>query len=159
MTEAALVALDSNIIIYAEGLNDQTRQDDTRLLLDALGAARLILPTQVLGECFTVMTRKFAMPVTVAKAKLADWQRSCSVHAATAATFESALDLAAAHGLQFWDALILATSADAGCRLLLSEDMLDGFVWRGTTVANPFAARLHPLLQDAITSRPDARRR
>ena len=58
--------------------------------------------------------------------------------------------LAATHRLQIWDALILATAAGAGCRLLLSEDMQDGFVWKGCTVANPFAAPLHPLLADAL---------
>ena len=32
-----------------------------------------------------------------------------------------------------------------GFRLLLSEDLQDGFTWRGVTVANPFAAQQHPL--------------
>ena len=31
-------------------------------------------------------------------------------------------------------------------RLLLSEDLQDGFTWRGVTVANPFSASPHPLL-------------
>jgi predicted nucleic acid-binding protein len=38
------------------------------------------------------------------------------------------LALAADKGLQFWDALILATAADADCLLLLSEDFQEGFV-------------------------------
>jgi predicted nucleic acid-binding protein len=52
----------------------------------------------------------------------------------------SALDLAAARKLQFWDALILNAAAEAGCALLLSEDMASGFSWRGTVVVDPFAA-------------------
>jgi hypothetical protein len=40
----------------------------------------------------------------------------------------------------------LAVAAKGSCRLLLSEDLQDGFSWRGVTVANPFAAvRLHCL--------------
>ena len=39
-----------------------------------------------------------------------------------------------------------AVAADAGCRLLLSEDLQDGFTWRGVTVVDPFADKPHPLL-------------
>jgi predicted nucleic acid-binding protein len=73
-----------------------------------------------------------------------------AIHPASRGQFEDALTLASTHQLQFWDALILATAADAGCRILLSEDMSDGFVWRGCTVVNPFAEPTHPLLADAL---------
>jgi predicted nucleic acid-binding protein len=39
---------------------------------------------------------------------------------------------------------MLAAAAQAGCRLLLSEDMQDGFTWRGVTIRNPFAATPPP---------------
>jgi len=60
------------------------------------------------------------------------------------------MDLAAEHGLSIWDSVILAASAEAGCRLLLSEDLQDGFTWRGVTVTNPFSANVHPLLKAAL---------
>jgi predicted nucleic acid-binding protein len=41
---------------------------------------------------------------------------------------------------------VLAASAEAGCRLLLSEDLQEGFTWRGVTVTNPFAPTLNPIL-------------
>jgi len=41
---------------------------------------------------------------------------------------------------------MMSVAAEAGCRLLLSEDLQDGFTWRGVTVVNPFAAERHPLL-------------
>jgi hypothetical protein len=34
--------------------------------------------------------------------------------------------------------------------LLLSEDLQDGFTWGGVTVANPFAARRHALLESLL---------
>ena len=67
----------------------------------------------------------------------------------------AAMDLAADHDLSIWDAVILAAAADAGCRLLLSEDMQDGFAWRGLTVANPFADRRHPLLTAILNEAPN----
>lgn len=62
----------------------------------------------------------------------------------------SAFALAADHNLQVWDALILSTAASAGCRVLLSEGMQHGFVWRGCTIVNPFIEPMHPLLADAL---------
>ena len=44
---------------------------------------------------------------------------------------------------------MISVAAEGGCRLLLSEDLQDGFSWRGVTIANPFAASRHPLL-DAL---------
>ena len=57
-----------------------------------------------------------------------------------------AMELTRDHQLYIWDAVILAASARAGCSLLLSEDMHDGFAWGGVTVANPFATAYNPLL-------------
>jgi predicted nucleic acid-binding protein len=39
---------------------------------------------------------------------------------------------------------------EADCRLLLSEDMQDGFIWHGVTIANPFAHPRHPLLEGLL---------
>lgn len=57
-----------------------------------------------------------------------------------------ALRLTADHRLQVFDALILAGAARAGCELMLTEDLHDGFVWRGVTVANPFGPAPDPRL-------------
>lgn len=54
--------------------------------------------------------------------------------------------LATDHQLGIWDAVILSSTAEAGCRLLLSDDPNPGFSWKGETVANPFAPPRHGLL-------------
>jgi predicted nucleic acid-binding protein len=64
----------------------------------------------------------------------------------------SATDLATDHRLGIWDAVVLSASAEAGCRLLLSEDLHEGFTWGGVTVTNPFAAVRHDLLQSVLTA-------
>jgi predicted nucleic acid-binding protein len=58
----------------------------------------------------------------------------------------AAMDLSADHQLALWDAVILSAAADASCRLLLSEDLQDGFTWSGVTVTNPFSTKRHALL-------------
>jgi hypothetical protein len=47
------------------------------------------------------------------------------------------MELVAGHRLSFWDAIMLAAAAYAGCRLLAPEDMRDGFTWRGVTARSP----------------------
>jgi predicted nucleic acid-binding protein len=64
----------------------------------------------------------------------------------------SAIDLAVQHKLRIWDAVILSAASEASCRLLLSEDLQNGFTWRGVTVANPFAAKKHALLAGLLGS-------
>jgi predicted nucleic acid-binding protein len=61
--------------------------------------------------------------------------------------------LAADRGLSIWDSVVLAASAEAGCRLFLSEALQEGFTWRGVTVTNPFAPVLHPMLAALVTTR------
>ena len=79
-----------------------------------------------------------------------EWRNTFDPIAASEDTLLSAMDLACDHQFAIWDAIVVSTAADAGCRLLLSEDMQDGFVWRGLTIANPFAAQRHPLLEAAL---------
>lgn len=63
-----------------------------------------------------------------------------------------AADLAADHQLSTWDAVVLSTASEAGCRLLLSEDLQDGFTLGGVTVTNPFASKRHPVLEALLVS-------
>ena len=64
----------------------------------------------------------------------------------------AAIDLAADHRLSIWDSVMISVAAEAGCRLLLSEDLQDGFTWSGVTVANPFAEKKNALLTRALES-------
>jgi predicted nucleic acid-binding protein len=61
----------------------------------------------------------------------------------------AAADLATDHQLGIWDAVILSAASQAGCRLLLSEDLQKGFTWAGVTVVDPFSSPGHALL-DAL---------
>ena len=79
------------------------------------------------------------------------WRDAYPVVDTSATVIVNAADLASDHGLSIWDAVVLSAAADAECRLLLSEDLQEGFTWRGVTVANPFAATVHPLLAALLT--------
>jgi len=141
------VALDTNVLVYALGVNDEHRQARAEALMAALPQADVILPAQVLGELFRVLSGKARWPATRARLAVQKYKDAYAVHPTTEPTLTAALDLAVDHRLSIWDAVIFNAAAEAGCRLLLSEDLGEGFTWRGVTVTNPFAAEPHPLLQ------------
>lgn len=141
-------ALDTNILVYASGLDDEQRQARALALIEAIPPGNLILPVQVLGECFGVLTRK-GMARPLARRTILRWRDAFEAADTTAAVLRQAVGLAVDHQLRIWDAIVLATAAEAGCQLLLTEDLQDGFVWAGVTVVNPFAVSSHALL-DAL---------
>lgn len=132
------VALDTNVLAYAEGVNGPERRQAALQVVRELAGDEVILPIQAVAELFTVLTRKARWPAAQARAAARQWIDSYTVFDTTAAVLADAMELAVAHHLARWDAVILAAAAQAECRLLLSEDMQDGFVWRGVTVRNPF---------------------
>ena len=49
-------ALDTNLLVYAEGFRDEARVSATRRLLVQLSDADLVVPLQCLGELFRLFT-------------------------------------------------------------------------------------------------------
>jgi predicted nucleic acid-binding protein len=146
------VALDTNVLAYAAGVDDAVRRDRARSLIASIEPADIVLAGQVAGEFYNVLIRKGGQSRAQAAGIVESWIALLSFRVHRPETFSDALRLAADHKFQIWDALITCVAAEAGCRLLLSEDMQDGFVYRGVTVANPFAERLHPLLASLLDS-------
>jgi predicted nucleic acid-binding protein len=140
------VALDTNILVYAEGANGATMRDRAVELIQRLPPVAIVLPVQSLGELFNVLLRKAKRRPSRARAAVLSWRDAYAVMETSAAVMVNATDLAFDHGLTIWDSVVLAAAAEAECRLLLSEDLQEGFTWRGVTVANPFAPTLHPML-------------
>lgn len=140
------VALDSNVLAYAEGLNGADRKRVTLELIERLPQEAVVAPVQALGELYHVLVRKGGREPASARAAILSWRDAFAVIETSAPALVAATDLAVAHRLSIWDAVILAVSAEAGCRLLLSEDMQDGFTWNSVTVTNPYALPGNPLL-------------
>jgi hypothetical protein len=58
--------------------------------------------------------------------------------------------LATDHRLSIGDSVALSAAAGAGCQFLLSEDLQEGFTWRGVTIANPLSSARHELLAELL---------
>ena|SRR5436190_1932481 len=143
------VAIDTNILVYAEEATAGTKHVAALEMLEKLPRETTLIPVQVLGELYRVLLGKARRPAARARASVIGWGDSFPLIEMSSSVMLAAVDLAREHQLHIWDAVILAAAADAGCRLLLSEDFQDGFFWSGVTVTNPFAADRH-LLLDAL---------
>jgi predicted nucleic acid-binding protein len=99
-----------------------------------------------LGELFAVLVRKARRSRERARAAVLSWGDAFPIIETSSDILLGAADLAVGHRLFIWDAVILAAAADARCRVLLSEDLHEGFTWGGVTVVNPFTSPDHPLL-------------
>lgn len=150
------IALDSNILVYLAGVSRAAADADkigvVRDLIRRLTVtASLIAPVQALGELFVVLRRSGSSPQE-ARAILMEFADGFGTSASEPRTVLGAADLVVDHKLQFWDALIVTAAIDAGCTILLSEDMQHDFVARGLTIINPLAVSMHPRLQVLLTA-------
>jgi predicted nucleic acid-binding protein len=141
------LALDTNILVYAEGLNGAAKRAAILGLLTRLPQESALVPVQVLGELYNVLIRKAGLSRKQARSAVLRWRDAFLTVETSASLMLAAIDLAVDHRLGIWDAVILSAAAEAECRLLLSEDLQEGFTWKGVTVVNPFAPVQHPLLQ------------
>jgi predicted nucleic acid-binding protein len=140
------VAFDTNILVYAEGLNGAAMQQRALEVIGGLSSEERCVPVQVLGELFNMLTHKAARSREIVRSVVLSWRDLLALLDTSSLVLMAAMDLAADHRLSIWDAIIVAAAAKGGCRLLLSEDLQDGFTWGGVTVVNPFAASPQPLL-------------
>lgn len=148
------LALDTNILAYAEGVNGADRRDRALDLIARIPQDAGMIPAQALGELFNVLVRKAGRERAEARDALLAWRDVFPATETSPETIILAADLSADHELGIWDAVIIAASSQAGCRLLLSEDMHDGFTWGGVTVANPFLSTPSPMLEALLGEVP-----
>jgi predicted nucleic acid-binding protein len=146
MKESLLV--DANVLVYADDLSDGEKNRKAVEWLDLLWASRLgRVSTQVLNEYYVTVTRKLKPGLTQgdARAKVRRyqlWQPWQIDHQ----TVETAWGIEARFAVHYWDALIVASAQQAGCRYLLTEDLQHGQQLGPVTIVNPFIVQPRELL-------------
>ena len=143
-------ALDSNILIYAEGGNDDYRRDLAHQIIGSVVPNKILIPIQSASETMNWLIKKAKIEANTASRKMNWWLEKFPVQSTSVDVFEGAADLCVAHQLQFFDSIILASAWVGDAQILLSEDMQDGFKWRGVTVANPFSDKPLKILRDLL---------
>jgi predicted nucleic acid-binding protein len=127
------VFFDTNVLVYA--FLDDPRQARARAALREGG----FISVQVLNEFTSVSRRKHRRPWNDIEGAIAVIRAQFgSILALSANTHASALVLARDHGLNFYDALIVASAQEAGCDILLTEDLQHDRGIGALTIRNPF---------------------
>jgi predicted nucleic acid-binding protein len=138
--ERARFTLDTNLLVYSVDNAAGERHRAALEIVDRAVESECRLTLQALGEFYVAATRKGIMPSVDAAAQAADWLELFPTVAASAAAIRAALADAATGRASYWDALLVATAAEAGCCIVLTEDMSDGSTLGGLRIHNPFAA-------------------
>lgn len=126
---------DTNVILYLVS-GDPGRADAAENTLARGGHVSV----QVLNEFASVARRKAGMSWSEIGEVLGHVRQVCTVHPLLVETHERGLGLAERYRLSLYDALIVASAALAGCRVLYSEDLKVGQRFDGNVVVrNPFA--------------------
>jgi predicted nucleic acid-binding protein len=125
-------------------------------LVQRLPEGTTLLPVQTLGELFNLLVRKAGRPPARARKAILSWQDAFPLIETSAEVMLAAADLSTDHQLSIWDSVILSAAAESGCRLLLSEDLQEGFTWKGVTVTNPFARSKHELLAALLDAKSES---
>jgi predicted nucleic acid-binding protein len=133
-----MIALDTNILIYACDRADPKRQ---QIAIDLIANnSNGALLWQVACEFIAASRKLSAQGFTVSDAwnRLAEFLTLFRLLLPTAGVLERGQNLHAQHGVSFWDALILAACAEAGVEILYSEDVPGLPTPSAVKVVNPF---------------------
>jgi predicted nucleic acid-binding protein len=132
--------LDTNVLVYSVDDAAPLRCQTARGVLARAASRDCRLTLQAVSEFFAVVTRKKLVSDAEAAAQVSDWLDVFITAALSKSAVRAALATSVTRQLSYWDGLLLATAAEAGCAAILTEDMAHGAVLHGVRIVNPFAA-------------------
>jgi len=129
--------LDTNILVYAVDQDAAPRRDASRKAIESIVAdGSGVISTQVMQEFYVAATRKLGMPPLAAKIVLKTFA-VFEIVQVSPELIQDAIDCAVLNTLSFWDALIIAAAASAGCVRVYTEDLNAGQTVLGVAIENP----------------------
>jgi predicted nucleic acid-binding protein len=132
--------LDTNLLVYAVDKSAGVKQALAREITLRSARRDCYLTLQAVSEFYASVSRKRIMPIEDVAARSNDFLSTFRCAAVSAAAIRSALADAVARRASYWDALLVATAAEVGCTVILTEDLSDGSALNGVEIHNPFAA-------------------
>jgi predicted nucleic acid-binding protein len=129
---------DTNVLIYAD---DKAAPAKQRRALDLVAEHRRagtgVVSLQVLQEYFVTITRKLRVDQRIARRKV-ELLAEFDIASTDVTDVLAAIDLHFLHGFSFWDALVMRSAKQAGCSVLLTEDMQETREIDGVRIVHPF---------------------
>jgi predicted nucleic acid-binding protein len=130
---------DTNVLVYTDDkANPTKRRHAIALVAEHRRGGTGVVSMQVLQEYFVAVTRKLNLDVRIARRKI-ELLAEFDLFSPDLSDILAAIDLHRLHNFSFWDALIIRAAKQAGCTVLLSEDLQAAREIDGLRVVNPFA--------------------
>ena len=133
--------LDTNVFVYTFDDTAPRKRDIASEIISAAGADGAgAISFQVIQEFCHVAIRKFSPSPTIADLRhyvATVLAPLCQVHSSIE-LYQQALAVQEQTRYSFYDSLILAAAAAAGCETLYTEDLDTGRSVAGVTITNPF---------------------
>jgi predicted nucleic acid-binding protein len=145
--------LDTNILVYRVDGRAGWKQQVADRIIELAVLADCWLTLQSLSEFYSAASRKGLMLPERAAETARIWLDLFPTATASEASVRTALAAASAGRASYWDALLVATAAEAGCTVVLTEDMADGSTLLNVRILNPFAdSDLAPAARNLLAS-------
>ena len=130
---------DTSMLVYAATNQEPQKGDIARELIQhALEVNHDgVISVQVMTEFANVMKTRFNAAAT----EIDEWVSQFYPLLVTEVTMDvvrNALYIKEEYGIQFYDALIVATAEKLGCHEIVTEDLNPNQTYRGMAVVNPF---------------------
>ena len=130
---------DTNVLVYAQ---DDSNPEKRAIAIDLITHALEVnhdgvISVQVMTEFANVMKTRFNATAT----EIDEWVSQFYPLLVTEVTMDvvrNALYVKEEYGIQFYDALIVATAEKLGCHEIVTEDLNPNQTYRGMAVVNPF---------------------
>lgn len=138
-----LFFLDTNVIVYSfDNSSPKKKLIAQNLIEDALRSGRGFISTQVAQEFINVSKRKFLKPLSLSEQTAYLYQvltPLCTIFT-DLALISRAMAISEQYRFNFYDSLIISGGLASGAKILLSEDLQDGFQIENLRIVNPFLA-------------------
>lgn len=129
---------DTNVLVYTDDSAAPAKQQRAiELVAEHRRTRSGVVSLQVLQEYFVTATRNLGLDPRIARRKV-ELLAEFDVAAPDLSDVLAAIDLHRLHAISFWDALVVRAAKQAGCSVLLSEDMQDHREIEGVRIVNPF---------------------
>lgn len=131
--------LDSNILVYFLNVDEGAKHRMAREIVDAALDLNCLLTVQSVSEFFHVARRKRLAPPREAMAAAERWLATFPCASASPEEVRKAMRTTVDGKASYFDSLLIATAAEAGCTAIISEDGHPGAVIHGVRIVPPFA--------------------
>lgn len=131
------IMIDTNILVYLYAKQPEYKYLKAQEIVN-INFDKIIFSTQILGELYSVLTKKKLCSKDEAKSILIEIITTFPISEIDEFKVLKALDISKTTGFSYWDSLVISTALLNDCQFLYSEDMHNNqIIENKTQIINP----------------------